>query len=182
MDLGTKMKPGQSNDPRILVDPEDAWLLEYKWRVQQCGKRNVYAARWSRRDCAGKYNLLLLHRVVVGVSSGISVDHINGNGLDNRRRNLRLASVTENNRNQRLISTNTSGFKGVSRARGAKKWFTHIHHDGRNIHLGYFESVVEAALAYDKAATELYGEYALTNEMLGLYPWQKDEAADRCQR
>ena len=99
--------------------------------------------------------------------AGLDVDHIDGDGLNNRRSNLRACTHTENGRNRKLSKNNTSGLKGVN-AREAGKWQAMIKTSGRILHLGVFDSKMEAAKAYDAAALRLYGEFARTNAALGL--------------
>lgn len=165
--LAPKMKPGQRNDPRILVDAEDAWLLQYKWRPARGTDANTdYAVRNSRRDSAGKQKRIFLHRVILDAPVGVDVDHINGNGLDNRRCNLRPATQAQNRHNQRLARNNSSGRKGVRWHRQKHKWYAQIKVAGKHLHLGAFTDLDEAARAYDKAAIAHFGEFALTNEML----------------
>jgi hypothetical protein len=89
------------------------------------------------------------------------VDHRNGDGLDNRRANLRPASVSENAMNRGLAANNTSGFKGVSRKRN--RWQAAIKLDGNTRYLGMFATPEEAARAYDAAAREFFGEFARLN-------------------
>ena len=86
------------------------------------------------------------------------VDHINGNGLDNRKANLRIASATENGRNRRRHSNNTSGFKGVKKDKG--RWVANIGGSKNRIRLGSFETPEEAHAAYCEAANRLHGEFA----------------------
>lgn len=90
------------------------------------------------------------------------IDHINGVGSDNRISNLRLASHTENMRNTRKRADNTSGFKGVSHAKHAKRWRAKIQSHQKQRYLGCFDTPEEAHAAYCKAAAELYGEFANT--------------------
>ena len=166
MHLGKKMRPGQQNDPRILVDAGDEWLLDWKWTVVQNASGNLYASRWVRSTA--RRDQLLLHRVVLGAAEKVRVDHINGDGLDNRRANLRPATATQNAYNQRVSKNNTSGFKGVVRDKRYGLWQAKIRAGGRYISLGYFRDPEDAARAYDAKAREVCGEYALTNEQLGL--------------
>lgn len=91
------------------------------------------------------------------------VDHINGNGLDNRRANLRRTTKAGNNQNRRIGRNNTSGFKGVSWNRARGRWGASISRDGRQRHLGLFDTRQEAAIAYDAAARELHGPFAALN-------------------
>lgn len=105
-----------------------------------------------------------LHRFILGVSNPrIQVDHINNDGLDCRRSNLRKCSNAENQMNRR--PTSSSGFKGVSRFYRNKKnpWMASIMVDKVQIHLGYFKTKVLAAKAYDRAAIRLFGEFAKLN-------------------
>ena len=120
-------------------------------------KRNWYA----RREVAGRSGWL--HGFLTGWSP---VDHVNGNGLDNRRANLRQATNQQNSQNRGLSSINTSGYKGVGFDRRRRKWRAYIHVDGRQRHLGYFTTAPEAAAAYDIAAIEHFGDYARTNAQL----------------
>src|SRR5207253_3852593 len=90
------------------------------------------------------------------------VDHRNGDGLDNRRENLRLVAHAQNCRNQRL-RPHSSRFKGVTFNRELGRWHAAIMVDYRRIHLGTFDSEEEAALAYDEASRELHGEYGRPN-------------------
>lgn len=142
-----------------IVDAADAArVLAHKWYAHP-NRQNVYAARDVRRD--GKRTTLKLHQFLTGYPL---TDHVNGNGLDNRRTNLRDATTGENNCNSRLRSNNTTGFKGVSWHKGRRKWRSYIGGgDCRHRHLGYFLTAEEAAHAYDAAARELHGEYATVN-------------------
>lgn len=101
---------------------------------------------------------IAMHRKVLGNDSP-ETDHINGNGLDNRKANLRPASHSQNQFNCRVHSRNTSGFKGVTKATGKKPWIANIGISGRIQHLGSFSTPEEAHEAYCTAAREAAGEF-----------------------
>jgi hypothetical protein len=144
-----------------LVDTDDfAWLSAFKWRASQNGKRKFYAVRTAR--VGGIERNLYMHRVIVGASPDLVVDHINGNSLDNRRCNLRVCTHAENLRNA-IWPKGTSRLKGVSWHAGAKAWEAYISLDGRKHHLGCFASEVEAAKAHDAIALKHFGEFARLN-------------------
>jgi hypothetical protein len=120
---------------------------------------NGYARRagWSE----GEGKIVKMHHVVLPLKKGFEVDHINGDSLDNRRKNLRLVTRTQNSVNKRTQRNSTSGFKGVNRHQG--KWRAYICKDKKQIHLGVFDRKEDAAQAYDDAAGRLFGEYACLN-------------------
>lgn len=146
---------------RALVDDEDYEQLSgRKWQVLlRCSGRggSIYAR-------SGKQ---MMHHLIFGKPKVGEVDHINGNGLDNRRSNLRLATRSQNQaacRNNQ--KRGASGYRGVfiSTSRLKKpKWFSAISHNGKQIYLGFFDNPADAANAYDKAARKLFGEFAQTN-------------------
>lgn len=139
-----------------IVDEADAeWIASFgRWRTEKGRRsRTCYAVRkqGSRR--------LLMHALIAGRKMA---DHVNRNGLDNRRVNLRAATGTQNQANQGLKSNNTSGYKGVT-SKGDGRWRAGIRAHGRTFNLGTFRDPVDAARAYNVAAVELFGEYAWLN-------------------
>lgn len=106
---------------------------------------------------------LYLHRFVTSAKAGTIIDHKNGDHLDNRRANLRLASKGENTINTGKLSTNGSGFKGVSK-RG-RKYRAFVHKDGATIYLGSFSSAKAAACAYNAGAKKHFGKFAKLNRV-----------------
>ena len=122
-------------------------------KVDDCGHKNITVNR-------GKYKA---HRLawlyVYGEFPSGFIDHINGIADDNRIINLRLASNTQNLHNQKLRSTNTSGFKGVSWSKQRKKWQAQCCANYVDTHLGYFDTPEEASKAYNDFASKAHGEF-----------------------
>lgn len=139
-----------------IVDAKDyEWLSQHKWYASQ--KRNgFYACRHSK----GK--VIYMHRVIMKAPQGLFVDHIDGNGLNNRRSNLRVCTVSQNHQNQRFRG-GLSRYKGVCFLKKINKWRANIGFDGRRMHIGCFDNEIEAAKAYDRKADELFGEFAYLN-------------------
>lgn len=142
----------------ILVDDEDSyWLTNYRWNVSQGSKNyrrvKVYVLNKGR----------LLHRLIMAAPDWADVDHINGNPLDNRRINLRLATHSNNQKNMAKHKDNKSGYKGVSWHKRANKWQVHLMNNGHKVYLGLFVNIVEAAKAYNNAALTHFGEFAKLN-------------------
>lgn len=142
-----------------IVDEEDyARLAENDWQYYENKSKNCYAVRMEVRK------IVYMHRVIMNAEAGFIVDHINHNGLDNRKSNLRLATPAENTHNKRKTKrATTSKYKGVSLRKNENKWVAHIDYQCRRIHLGYFKDEEEAAKAYDKAAKIYYGRFAAPN-------------------
>lgn len=143
-----------------IMDAGDVALVsKHSWcAVSAGGGKTVYAARGTHD---GK--TILLHREILGAGSGREVDHINGNGLDNRRSNLRLCSGSQNAMNRQSGWGAHSKFKGVTWHKAGKKWRAYIKVGGKQRHLGCFDREEDAALAYDNAATEAFGDFASLN-------------------
>lgn len=155
-----------------VVDAVDYPLVAGRyWMTQRASSRLIYA-RAADFDNGGN---ILMHRAIMGFEKGDGkqVDHQDGNGLNNRRSNLREATRNQNGMNRRKGRRPTSSrFKGVSlskcpRENGylSKPWRVMIHVEGRNLTVGHFETEEEAALAYNEAAREHYGEFAWLNQL-----------------
>lgn len=145
---------------QFLVDSEDAErvLAAGPWSVRR-GGRTWYATRNVRG--AGKRRTESLHRFLMGdIPSGLMVDHVNGNGLDNRRANLRVATRSENGRNRQRHSNNSSGVPGVHLNKRLGRWQAYVRLDGKLTHLGVFESLDAAVAARADAAKRMHGEFA----------------------
>ena len=139
-------------------------LSQFKWYAVRA-PHTTYAHRYL-----GDRKYLLMHREIMG-DSGLLLDHVNNDGLDNRRSNLRFANSQKNAFNRRKDRDARSRFKGVCFDKGMtrkKRWRASIRKDDKPIYLGYFYTEREAALAYDTAAQSLFGAFAKTNQMLGV--------------
>jgi hypothetical protein len=150
-----------------IIDAQDAErVLRYKWHAERRHgpkSRTFYAVTTIRKE-NGKQTGLSMHRFILQLPPRTPhVDHRNGDGLDNRRENLRLATPAQNNRNVKISQLNTSGFKGVSWRKRDHRWRAQIQFNGHVKHLGHFQIKEEAAAIYDKAARELFGEFARPN-------------------
>ena len=155
---------------KAFVDDEDyEYFSKFKWYpIKYKTSKTFYANRHIK--FLGKTLNFKMHREVMLLKIGDNeiVDHINGNGLDNRKENLRLSNRSLNSVNRKLLrNTNKSGYCGVSRVKGLKKnkWTAHITKNNKNIYLGLFKSKKEAARAYNEKARKLYGENITLNKI-----------------
>lgn len=108
----------------------------------------------------GQRILIYMHRLLIDAPKGMEVDHIDGDGLNNTRENLRLATRQQNLANTRISRTNKSGYKGVSWDSVRNKWTAHIEINGRSINLGRFSEIQDAVAAYQSSAKNLFGQFA----------------------
>jgi hypothetical protein len=143
-----------SKGGETFVDDSDfAWLAHWKWKLHPQG----YASRTTRSGT------VLMHRSIMGEPDG-DVDHRNRNKLDNRRRNLRLATRSQNMHNRGVQSNSRSGIKGVCWDPKRKKWRATIQVDGRYRQIGRFETREAASMAYRAMSARLVGEFAAREE------------------
>jgi len=144
-----------TNGKMVLVDDEDYnYLVTFgNWRQSE-----RYAA------CSkGKKTTILMHRLLMNPPQNMDIDHLDDNGLNNQKSNLRICTRSQNLQRNTKNGNTSSRFKGVCWDKKNKKWKVHIKTNGRQLHLGRFASEIEAAKRYDKAAHALYGEHADTN-------------------
>jgi len=147
-----------------LVDDDDfEWINQWNWHIANHKRRGLYYARRSGVSVNGERPVFLMHRQILNAPKGSCVDHINHNGLDNRRENLRLCNNSQNHQNTLKSAKNTSGYKGVVRHSKVNKWVAQICVSRRRIYLGYYDNIIVAAKVYDSAAIKYFGEFACTN-------------------
>lgn len=162
MDIQVRLKVSETHGVKLgLFSEAGAELYDrHVWSVHK--DRNTFY--FTRHIKVGEnQTTIFFHRELLGltVADKIVVDHKNRNGCDNRPENLRLCSNQQNLFNRGAQSNNTTGYKGVS-PRG-KKFRASIQHNGKHIHIGYFDTALEAHVAYCRKALEFYGEFARFN-------------------
>lgn len=156
-----------------MVDDSDYESISaFRWHIAGIRKDRpnetpkLYAAKCAW--VAGKTKIVLMHREIINAPCGVSVDHVDGNGLNNCRSNLRLATQSQNLANMRP-TPHSSRYKGVffnrQPATHRSPWWARIKYQGRNIHIGVFQSERAAAVAYNEYALRLHGEFARLNTL-----------------
>lgn len=142
-----------------IVDDDDyEYLSKVKWKYH-----DGYAIR--NVSSKGTHRMEIMHRVIMSAPKGFVVDHINGDTMDNRKENLRLATVGQNAYNSKPQQGRSSKYKGVTFSKRYQKWKAQITARKSLKFLGYFADELEAARAYNKAAEELFGEFAWLNDL-----------------
>lgn len=144
-----------------LVDDEDyAIVLRWKWCLSRGQGGLKYAIHSIRAN--GHLTTIPMHRVILRLYQGRVCDHINGDGLDNRKANLRLCTQQQNTYNQRARRVSATGYKGPYLHKGGL-WKSSITVNGKTKYLGYWQTARQAALIYDAAARQYFGEFARLN-------------------
>lgn len=157
-----------------IVDDDDYdWLTQYRWRLlgDPEKRRTLYATSWAVK----RPKTTFMHRLIMGAEPGQVVDHINGEGLDNRRENLRVCTHRQNQQNRRRSVNNKTGYKGV--IFHENRYRASIQLDGKQSPVGAFRCPLKAARAYDVAALKHYGEFANLNfsrDRDWLFPHEHD--------
>jgi hypothetical protein len=148
----------------IIDDDDFEKVNQYKWYAKS--RRNKHsdsfvAARNVRKD--KKQITQLMHNLILPIGiDGLEIDHISNDPLDNRKVNLRLITHIQNMRNQKSFY-GASKYKGVTTGKSTSKFIAQIKCNYKQIYIGRFDSEIDAALAYDRKARELFGEFANTN-------------------
>jgi hypothetical protein len=145
----------------VMVDDEDyERISQIKWSLHDKTNKSLMIYARSTK----KYGSIYMHRFIMNANKDQKIDHINGNGLDNRKENLRFATHQENNFNKKPYENNQCGYKGVRQVNNrSKPYIATITYNALARYIGSYYTVEEAAKAYDKKATELFGEFAYLN-------------------
>jgi hypothetical protein len=140
-----------------IIDAKDA-LYVGAWNWHANVKENTVYAR--RQDySSGSQKTVMMHAFLLRPKNGLCVDHVNGNGLDNRRENLREANAFQNAYNSKRCKVNTSMHKGVHWVATHNKWRAMIRHRTKRIFIGYFNCPGAAGIAYAAASKRLHGDF-----------------------
>lgn len=140
-----------------MSDVDFQEITKYKW---------YWSRNYARHNKLGMMHRFILERMLKSkIPSGFQVDHKNGDKLDNRRSNLRICTQAQNIAN-RKGNTNKWGYKGVLRHRNKRLFSARIQVDGKRIHIGLYQTIKEAAIAYNKAAKKYHGKFAYKNEII----------------
>lgn len=136
----------------FLIDIEDVSLCkQYTWSISSEGYLRAYDSNTQTN--------IFIHRLIMNVTNGMTVDHINHIKTDNRKSNLRIATYSQNSMNQKKRSVNTSGITGVSWFERDQNWRVQIMVNRKNIHIGYFDNLQDAIKARKEAEIKYFGEY-----------------------
>ena len=157
------------NQYALVDDGDYAELNQWKWQAHYNPHTKSYYTVRTTLAKNGKRKQIGMHRIILNAPKNMQVDHINHNTLDNRKQNLRLCTQSQNQMNQARHKKTLSKYKGVDLAEWKYKnkvyqyWRARIQINGKPILLGLFKSEIQASRGYDKAAKELFGEFAFIN-------------------
>lgn len=148
-----------NNKGIIKVDDEDFEMLsQYKWRISKGYVRTTI-------KIYGKWKNIFMHRLIMNTPKGMFTDHIDRNKLNNTKNNLRIVTSQQNNMNVQKRKNCSSKYKGIHWFKRDKKWQAQIMINNKHIYLGLFKNEIDAAIAYNNKAKELFGEYAYLNNI-----------------
>lgn len=150
------------NKVAIVDDANFEWLNQWKWQYDLgYARRSVNMGKFEN----GKQHIthISMHRLIMDEPENMEIDHKNGDGLDNRRSNLRICTRAQNQQNRKIHKNKE--FKGVNWHKRVGRWAVAIRVNKKLIHIGYYSDRHVAAKAYDEAAKKHFGEFARTNNV-----------------
>ena len=159
--------PLTQNKTAFIDDSDYELIASHKWRIEKVNKtygNTYYACRTTPKSSNNKRGFEYMHWLIMGKpKKGFETDHIDGNGLNNRRSNLRIVTTAQNSMNAKKAANKSSVYKGVSFHKRMNKWIAYIRINKKLKTLGYFSSEISAAMEYNKYAKELFGQFANLN-------------------
>lgn len=157
-----KLRGKSANGAVMLVDKDDLYILSfYKWNICKKKFANYATAYIPGSGHVGKR--IYAHRLIMGAIKGQHIDHINGDGLDNRKKNLRISTNQQNHFNIHKKKRSSSRYKGVTWEKRRKVWVSQICIGGKHIYIGSFRLEKDAAVAYNEMAKKLFGDFVSIN-------------------
>ncbi|HCI29573.1 MAG TPA: hypothetical protein DE117_05295 [Fervidobacterium sp.] len=152
---------------KFYIDKEDEHLLkEFKWYKEKQQSGYYFMATYKQKN--GIKIKIKLHRLIAGATkiidgvvynSGLLVDHIDRNTLNNTKSNLRMCTRSQNAMNSKVGRDNSSGYKGVSWKKDKQKWKAYLNINGKQVHLGYYDNIEDAVLSRINGARLIFGEF-----------------------
>lgn len=154
---------GRKNKTKILIDEEDLDRIKAEgWSMSKTSHGYVFCNKYlGRVNGKYKYDRKYLHRIIMNPPKNMTVDHIDGDPLNNQKNNLRVCSMANNAKNKK----SKNGVIGVYWHKQIGRWASQISKNGKRFHVGVFKTKKEAQIAYNKAATRLHGKYATLNSV-----------------
>jgi len=165
------IKSHKYGEKKVLIDDEDLEKIkEHIWHLQYAKTIKGFYVNRHSKSIKGKRSCISLHRYIVDAQRGEVVDHINHNTLDNRKENLRKCTHSQNSGNRNKMTQKCSShYKGVTYNLKTNKYIATIQPNNTSVHLGYFETEDQAAIAYNIAAVKYFGEFARPNDNIMMH-------------